>query len=244
MQLKDLEDLFYQQDIYIVGSGPSANLFPKEFFEGKVCISLNDAYKIHPNITPIAFMHHERYAYSKENGKTVFHPYFKNIQYPIVKLSGKERIPSDLVDWDNDHFYYFDWSHQIEDIWTMTKDTKELFYTKEGCSLHAAMQVAWILGARNIFIIGCDSTTFGGKHYANYNKDGYRDNEKLQGGAQRNYDSYIYGTMIVQEFLLRKGINVFNLSTLIGFHMVNDQYHFQNGSRNLEPVYEKVRGLS
>lgn len=239
MRLRELRDVYLHQDIYIVGSGPSANVFPHEFLADKICISLNDAYKMSPAITPVTFMHHETYARQGDHPGAPFHPYFENIKYPVVKVSGKSRVPDRLVDWENPHFYLFDWSHEIEKIWTMTKDTDFLYYTPEGCSLHAAMQLAWIMGARNVFILGCDSRTFGGTHYASYDKNGFRAEEVLP--VARNYDSYVYGTLIVQEFLRRKGVQVFNLSSLVGYHLLDYQMEVLKGALPVESVFEKVK---
>lgn len=241
MRLSELRDVYRGQDIYIVGTGPSTNIFPFEFLQGKICLSLNDAYKMHPAITPIALMHHEVYAHTDKQDPSSFHPYFQNIKYPIVK--GSSRKKKEVVDWDNPRYYYYDWSLDIRDIWSMTKRTEYLYYTPEGCSLHAALQIAWILGAVNIFVIGCDSREIGGKHYALYDKNGIRDNQKLKGGVERNYDSYVEGTLIVQEFLRRKGVRVFNLSSMVGYHLIDLQYDFLSGEVPVDDLISKAEAL-
>lgn len=234
MRLKDLRDVYLGQEIYIIGSGPTTNIFPMEFLADKICMSLNDSYKIHPNISPIALMHH--YLYSRE-GKTVdapYHPNFSKIKYPVIKARGKSY--KEKVDWDNPYFYFYDWNHEISQIYEMNKSTDVLYYTPEGCSLHAAMQLAWIMGARSIFTIGCDSTTLGGKHYGNYDKNNFRDDETLKRGMVRNYDSYIKGTLIVRDFLQRKGVSVLNLSPIVGYHMIDFQYELVNGTIDLKDI--------
>lgn len=227
MRLRDLRDIYSGQEIYIIGSGPTSNIFPMEFLEDKICLSLNDSYKINPSIFPIALMHHQTYCREGNSPHAPIHPNFYRIKFPVVKGTGKHRTEN--VDWENPYFYFFDWSHNIEQIYEMTKDTDCLYYTPEGCSLHAALQLAWILGAKTIYTIGCDSTTLGGKHYADYNKNNFRDDEVLKRGAERNYDSYIKGSLIVQDFLRRKNINVFNLSPIIGYHMIEYQYDTLKG---------------
>jgi len=220
------------ENIYIVGTGPTVNTFPMNFFEDKICLSLNDAYKIHPAITPIALMHHEIYAHVSKDPLAPYHSYFDKIRYPIIK--GSSRKKTETVDWDNPYYYYYDWSLDIEDIWTMTKETDYLYYTPEGCSLQAA----------NIFVIGCDSRLIGGKHYADYNKDGIREDQpesKMKG--ERNYDSYVYGILIAQEFLKRKGVNVFYQSSIIGYHMIDYQMDFLRGEVPLETIYAKTKEL-
>ena len=240
MRLRDLQDVFLGQDIYIVGAGPSINFFPMEFLQDKICISLNDTYKRHPAISPIAFMHHESYARTSDAIGAPLHPNFRNLKYPIAKASGKVRLPGEIVDWENPDFYFFEWSHDIKNISNLTKETDVLYYTPEGCSQHAALQIAWLMGAQNIFCLGCDSRPMGGKHYADYDKNGIRAAEVLAGPG-RNYDSYVYGSLIVQDFLAKKGVNVFNLSNIIGFHMVDFQYDVLSGKKDLVEVHERVK---
>lgn len=241
MRLRDLRDVYSNQDIYIVGSGPTSNLFPMSFLHDKICMSLNDAYKIHPAISPIAFMHHSFYARAGNDLDAPYHENFKAIKYPIAKATGRSK--DEDVDWDNPYFYYFDWSHEIQRIWTLTKETDVLYYTPEGCSLHAALQVAWIMGARNIFLVGCDSRTMGGRHYATYEKNGFRDDEQLKRGMQRNYDSYVYGTLIVGEFLRRKGIGLLNLSPIAGYHMIDYQFDFLNGTISFDQLMDATKKI-
>jgi hypothetical protein len=236
MRLRELRDTFLNQDIYVVGTGPSVNAFPLDFLEDKICLSLNDAYKIHPAISPIAFMHHQLYAHAGNSVEAPYHDHLMNIRYPIVKATG--RVGDEIFDWDHPYFYYCTWRNDIENIWTVTKETDELFYTPEGCCLHGALMLCWIMGARNIFVIGCDSRTMGGRHYAEYDKNKFRDDEVLKRGKHRNYDSYVYGTLIYQEFLRRKGINVVNLSPIVGYHRVDYQYDVLRGQIPIEAVVQ------
>lgn len=236
MKIRELRDIYLNQDIYIIGSGPTANLFPLEFLQDKICLSLNDAYKMDSAITPIALMNHQVYAHSEKLEGSPYHESFKNIKYPIVKprsMYGVEKI-----EWEHPYFYYFDRSHNIEKIWSLTKDTDILYYTPEGCALHPALQLCWIFGAKNIFTIGCDSQTLGGKHYANYDKNGMAKEE-----VNRSYDSYIYGTLVIQEFLNSQSINVFNLSPIVGYHRVEYQYEVLAGNISTATVLEEIKKL-
>lgn len=234
MRLRDLRDVYSGQEIYIVGSGPTTNVFPMEFLADRICMSLNDSFKIHPNITPIALMHHQTYSREGNTIDAPLHSNFSGIKYPVVKGTGKER--SEVVDWNNPYFYFFDWNHDIDRIYEMSKNTDYLYYTPEGCSLHAAMQLAWIMGARTVYTIGCDSMTLGGRHYAQYDKNKFRDDEVLKRGQIRNYDSYVKGTLIVQDFLRRKGVRVLNLSPIVGYHLVDYQYEVLKGEVKVEEI--------
>jgi hypothetical protein len=205
-----------------------------DFLADKICMSLNDSFKIHPAITPIAFMHHQTYSREGNTAEAPLHPHFDGIRYPVVKGTGKTRAED--VDWDNPYYYYFDWNHEIERIYEMSKHTDHLYYTPEGCSLHAALQLGWIMGAKTLYTIGCDSTTLGGRHYAQYDKNKFRDDEVLKRGQTRNYDSYVKGTLIVQDFLRRKGVRVLNLSPIVGYHMVDYQYEVLRGEIDIRDV--------
>jgi hypothetical protein len=129
-------------------------------------------------------------------------------------------------------------------IFEMSKNTDHLYYTPEGCSLHGALQLAWIMGARSIYTIGCDSTTFGGKHYAEYDKNKFRNDEVLKRGLARNYDSYIKGTLIVQDFLRRKGVRLLNLSPIVGYHMVDYQYEALQDNVKIDQIIAEFTNSS
>lgn len=237
MRLRELRDVYAGQDIYIVGSGPTNNLFPHGLLRNRICLSLNDAYKIHPAITPIALMHHQHYAHTGPDVGTPYHENFFRIRYPIVKATGRMRLEE--IDFDHPYFYYFDWSHDLELLRRADRATDVLYYMSEGCALHAALQVCWIMGAARIFTIGCDSSTLGGRHYADYEKGGIRDNEQLARGAVRNYDAYVLGTLFIQDFLKSQGISVLNLSPLVGYGTAVDQYArllLDEGHANADPA--------
>lgn len=221
MKLSQLADRFINQSIFIVGTGPSASVFPFEILSGEICIGLNDAFKMHPCVGPVALMHHHLYSRQGDSADHPFHSNFQFVKYPVVKASGRdgaENLP------DNDPlFYTFKWSHEIGQLPLLTKSTDTLYYTPGGSALHAGLQLAWILGASRIFVVGCDGTTLGGKHYSDYNKDGFRDDEVLKRGERRDYDSYVTGTLLISEFLKKKGVPVLNLSSLIGYHDLERQ---------------------
>jgi len=216
MRLSDLTNIFEGRDIYVVGTGPSASVFPFEVLYDQVCIGLNDAFKLHPAVGPVALMHHHLYSRNGNSTLDRFHDNFRFVTFPVVKESGRDGDP--IIPADDVLFYTYKWSHNMEELPTQTKLTDTLFYTPGGSALHAGLQLAWILGARRIFVVGCDGTTLGGKHYANFDKNGFRDDEVLKRNEIRNYDSYVDGTLEILRFLEKKSIPVLNLSGLIGYH--------------------------
>ncbi len=222
MRLRELRDIYLGQDIYIVGSGPTLNLFPLDFLQDKICLALNDAYKKHPAITPIALMNSQLYAHTSDDPESPYHEYFKAIKYPIIKP--KSRYKVEIIEWDHPYFYCFDRTTKLDAINSLNKETDYLYYAPDGCALHPALQIAWIMGAQNIFVIGCDSCTFEHQHYADFNKGGIG-----TVNTTRNYDAYVYGTLIIQAFLKSQGVNVFNLSPIVGYHRIDDQFQVLTG---------------
>jgi len=221
MRMTELADRFLQRDIYIVGTGPSASVFPFETLSGEVCIGLNDAFKMHPSIGPVALMHHHLYSRAGRTIEDPFHENFQFVQYPVVKAAGRDGVKN--IPDEDPLFYTYVWSHDISELPLLTKFSDTLYYTAGGSALHAGLQLAWILGASRIFVVGCDGTTLGGKHYSDFNKNGFRDDETLKRGEVRDYDSYVTGTLLISDFLRRKGVSVLNLSALVGYHQLERQ---------------------
>jgi hypothetical protein len=224
MLITELQDKFKDETIYIVGTGPTLSLFPKNFFDNKKCILLNNAYKLIDNKGPFGLFHSVDYIYNANSlAKLLPNQNIKSIKYPVVKLS-KEAYEK-LYD-KKFPFYFYYYSHEI-DKYNPNVISNEIYYSKDGSSLHAALQLANLIGATNILICGCDARTFSGNHYAKIADDGFRTNEQVD----RNYDSYTLGCIHIINLLRQKGVIIHYLSPLIGYNSLDLQ--FENFSLNL-----------
>ena len=63
MRISDLYNKHLGEDIYVVGTGPTLRMLPKGFFNNKIAIGLNQAYKtfdltyavtVHPELISLA----------------------------------------------------------------------------------------------------------------------------------------------------------------------------------------------
>lgn len=222
MVLTDLRDCFKDETIYILGTGPTLSLFPKDYFRNKKCILLNNAYKIIGNNGPVGLFHSIDYLFDAGSiGKVLPHRSSELIKYPIVKVSSRT---FDIVSRRSFPFYFYHYSHQIESF-DPNVITNKIYYTKDGSSLHAALQVANIIGASTVFICGCDARTFSGHHYGTPPDDRFRSVEVVR----RDYDSYTSGGVKLIKLLRQKGIVINYLSPLIGYNSL--EYQFEQFSK-------------
>lgn len=232
MRLLDLVDRFEKRDIYIVGTGPSSNGFPFGSLNGEICIGLNDAYKMHPDIAPVALMNHRIYSLNSAHEEPIFHPNFSRIHVPVAKYSGRDRV--NQFEESDELFFGYHWSHDLLTLSHLSKFTDTLHFTPEGSALQGGLQLAYLLGARRIFVIGCDGTRLGGDHYAEYDKGHIRSKDDSKTQAKRNYNSYAEGILHIQNLLKLRGIDVFGLNSVVGFHRVADQLAFKNRRKTLD----------
>jgi len=217
MVLTDLSNTFQGQPIFILGTGPTLSLFPENYFKGKTCILLNNAYKIVKSDGPIGLFHSIDYLYDTESfGKLMPYAGCQVIDYPIVKLN---KNTFDVVSDAKFPFYFYYYSHEI-DAFDANIISNKIYYSKDGSSLHAALQVANIMGASEIYICGCDARTFSGNHYGSYPDDGFRAKENVA----RDYDAYTAGAVSIIKSLYRKGTPVNYLSPLIGYNSLEYQF--------------------
>ena len=79
-------------------------------------------------------MHHVNYSVEGKHKNDKFSNFY-GIKYPVAKGRGRDTtVP---IDWDHEYFYFYDWNHEIERIYELTKNTDILYYTPEGhCMQH------------------------------------------------------------------------------------------------------------
>ena len=93
------------------------------------------------------------------------------------------------------------------------------------------MHLAAIMGAKNIFLIGCDFGCCGYNHHAHY-----QHTEFHQYSAYEVYNEYYYYTEKVREELsLYYKINIFQLSYTLGMPKYTDLLIEKNGLKESNP---------
>jgi hypothetical protein len=154
MQIYNLYDKHVGEDIYIVGTGPSMQFFPASFFEGRVTIGLNQAYRIAPMMYSIT-VHPElvrEYERLPEKNPT---------QWCIKAWKAPMNVTP-----KHPHYYVFQagdpkHGHNLDYI---EKRVKNLLYQGRGVQ-QTAMNLACHMGARSIILVGVDMCSLDGDHH-------------------------------------------------------------------------------
>lgn len=199
-------DLLYNkhknETIYIIGTGPSIRLFPKIFFDNKITIGLNQAFKLFNKLT-----------YS-----ITVHPY-------LIPLEGKyntqwiTKRKTNCKGWQEHvrlknykHFYLFDNNDVVDDFSPLCniKSNRRLFVGR-GVQT-AAMHLAAILGASWAILVGVPMGAYGRDQH------GLDQHTEFHGIESKTvYKEYYYYSVKVRE-LIRKnfGTTFLTLTPFLG----------------------------
>lgn len=211
-------------DIYIVGTGTSLRVFPLDMLKGRITIGLNMAWKkvdvlycitIHPELNIPEFMPNESP-----------HPEIEWIIKP-EKLQNVEESKRHLV---ADRSYFFESfarpntqpSDQPSDsgreaAW-VEKPHGDSLYQWSSIS-QTAVNLAANMGAKNIFLIGCDNSPLLDNHHAH-------DQHTRWKGVDPNlrYDQYYEGLAEIRPFLRKRGINLVSINPFLSLNLPERDY--------------------
>lgn len=135
--------------IYVIGSGPSMRVLPHNFLRGKITIGINQAWRYGP--LTYTLTHHPElwleYLNTKPRRETTW----------LVK----KKAPLGDISLDDERFYVFNTMTEVEKITEFTPDT--LFIGRGGQA--TGIELAYKMGASEIYLIGCDLTDLNGEHH-------------------------------------------------------------------------------
>jgi hypothetical protein len=205
---------FNGQEIYVVGTGPSMNVFDRRVLLGKTCLLLNDAQRYFSELGPLAFSNSVRFLEGCE------------LPYQIVKGRLKFEEGADRDDnhcaWDSSRYHVFSYRerpwdsvshHDMSRLW---QEPNHYCAVPGGSVSHFALQFAALCGASRIYLVGCDCTPLEHQDYVNGKK--FRD-------RKRDYNAYAQGLeTIVRSVWERFGISVYTLSPFPGLTRESEQY--------------------
>jgi hypothetical protein len=204
------------EDIYVVGSGTSIRVFPPDFFEGKVTIGLNLAWKsvpvryaitIHPDLNIPEFIGEPArpeitWIVPREKSRGLLTPeqfahadaHFFKFEYHGKPNTQRLKDPQDsgrILDWvrwpTGDNLY----------VWSSIAQT--------------AANLAANLGARSVILAGCDSAPLMDNHHA------HTQHTRWKGVApEHRYGQYYEGMAEVRAALRDRGVNVVSLQPFLG----------------------------
>lgn len=198
MRIDKLYNIHKDCDIYIVGTGPTARVLPKDMFVDRITIGLNQAYKsfnvsysitVHPELE----MEHSVLIKSNPRLKTRW----------VVKHKSPTRLP-----FDDPERYVFNTSPEWSSF--LGKD-KETLFIGRGVQ-QTAIDLACRMGARAIFLVGVDMSDVGGDHHS------HKQHVRFHGLAPKDvYSEYREWTYKARKLAREKArIPVLSISPLLG----------------------------
>lgn len=231
--IESLRSKYRGKEIWILGSGPSLDDFPDNFFEEKIFIEINWIFSAFPPLSESNYIlttHIEPPKYLMEHKPE----FLKKSILGLPLLTGKTRGNADLLGECKDDPIYFQW-HWVQ-------GRKKLFFKHfaptirsiikgESCkyicfrtNVHYAIQIAVILGAKTITLVGCEAKRRKGKTRAA--KRGLAFHYKTQGkgkgeGMEFEPDKWQLGTALLAKALKSHGIGVRKYYYGKGYEAIN-----------------------
>lgn len=168
--VEDLRGMHKNKEILIVGTGPSLDDFPDNFFDNKISIALNWAIIPFPRCTYWHAGHPETVLWMKENRPEVLKKSF--ILLPMVPFYGhfRKRLTEEkslnLLSECKDDPVYLRWHWIVGNnprfmqflprTVNAIKAGKACKYITLGTCVHYAIQIAVVLGSKKITLVGCE----------------------------------------------------------------------------------------
>lgn len=203
-------------DIYVVGTGTSLRVFPLNFFEDKITIGLNQAWKVFDT----------RYAITMMPKLNI--PEFMAGEAPkphITWITKPSKVKAQCTPQEVAHaeanFYGFENDGNVsltglEEIseagrnldWVRTPNPNKLYLWTS--ISQSAMNLAANMGARNIILVGCDNAPLGENHHAHAQHTMWRGTQ-----PEVRYMQYYEGVAEVRAALRERGTNVVSLTPFV-----------------------------
>ncbi len=203
-------------DVYVVGTGASLRVFPPEFFEGKITIGLNMAWKvvpvryaitIHPDLNIPEFMPGESPR--------------PEITWVVGAAKAKKTLSPQQYELSQQQHYYFNYDGQPNTApahepstsgrvldW-VRRPTGDQLYIWSSIS-QAGANLAANLGARNIILVGCDNCALDGNHHA------HAQHTRWKGVLpDHRYQQYYEGLAEIRAALRPRGVNLLSLNPFL-----------------------------
>lgn len=219
-----LYEKYSGQDIYILGTGASVRVFPLDMLQGRIVIGLNMAWKLWPVNFGITMRPELNIPEFMNEGD---HPSIQWITKPN-KLTSPEQV--DFVTRNADRFYAFrtdgkkcnlpkDQPSEAGRILDWVRQpTGQFLYLWSSIS-QSAMNLAANMGAKNVFLIGCDNSALGGNHHAHAQHTFWKGED-----PNIRYRQYEQGCHEVRLALRDRGVNVVSLTPFMSLSDADRQF--------------------
>lgn len=228
--MKRVSELYQKhagEDIYVVGTGASLRVFPHSFLADKITIGLNMAWKwvpvkygitIHPDLNIPELLGEQPPSTPPSTTWITGHEKCRGL------LSPKK------LDYAETHFHFFryDGKKNSQPEWEpsdagrvlswVERPTEDFLYIWSSVS-QAGVNLAANMGAKNIFLVGCDNGPLGVNHHA-----GPQHTRWKGVSPEYRYSQYREGLSEIRETLRHRGIPVLSLTPFLGLHSAEAEF--------------------
>jgi hypothetical protein len=203
-------------DIYVVGTGASMRVFPPSFWEGRVTIGLNMAWKVAPVRYGITIGPHLNVPEFMEGERP--HP---EITWITKRTKAEAVLAPEQFAYADAHFYYFEMDGQpnrqpLEEpsdagriLDWVRRPTGVKLYQWSSIS-QTAVNLAANMGARNVVLAGCDNTALLDNHHSHEQHTKW-----LGADPARRYRQYYEGLVEIRSALRDRGVNLLTLNPFL-----------------------------
>lgn len=214
--VSELYNRYPDSDIYVIGTGASLRVFPLSLLENKITIGLNQTWKtlpvrysitIHPDLSIPEFIPDQ--------------PPHPEITWITKHEKTKSLVTPEQLKYAEEHFYFFEMigrpntqppnkppdTGRVLDWVRKATDDKLYLWTSIA---QAGVNLAANMGAKNIFLIGCDNCALLGNNHAHKQHTRWRD-----ASAESRYREYYEGLAEMRPVLRQRGVNLVSLTPFL-----------------------------
>ena len=153
-RIEELRDKYKGEEIWVIGSGPSLDDFPENFFDDKVSIAVNWAFIAFENCTYFLNYHIAHSDFIRKHLSHLTHKW-------LLWFPPEDKLNHEWVSKQRDMIIVQrDPTGVIEENFDKGVDAimsgKPFKYLASGTMAHGAMQAAAVLGAAKITLAGCE----------------------------------------------------------------------------------------
>lgn len=208
--ISKLYGMYEGRDLYVIGTGPSLRVFPLESLRGELTIGLNQAWR-HGDWTYNLTVH----------GELIQDQEAREPDKEITWIASAVKKPL-CISMNNAKYFVF-WSKQQKVVLDYHQKNETSFLFMLHGIQTAALHLGYLLGCRRIYLVGVDLGMLSGDHH------GHRQHVKYR---NRSSDDVFLDmretTRYVRTWLRKRGVLVFNLSSLIGVRPEEDYSYLVN----------------
>ncbi len=219
--LLELKNKHLGKDIWIISAGSSMDYISKDFFNEKICITVNDMVK-HFDCSYVVMKDCHKPKFSE----AIKYSLEKNIPLIYSKYhEGKSR--SRLNNPTHSNSYFFDHNPKINHFHEEILNLKEDEIIVSRSTITSAMHVAAYMGAKNIILCGHDCGTIDGDlYYSKYRPGNKHPLEYWPDGLKNAISKYEGQSMLTRQLLKeRYNCNIVSLNPFISFNL--EGYEFK-----------------